>query len=264
MAGIPSWREQLPQSYVGAKKWGTGWNPVHAKRTGYEGRNFAPPPTVPPDPGVSTGTWDYTTEVPGEDTSWMDPHPNWGENRERGYARMPSWGHGALAASEGTAKRALKEGYNPREGEVNAVPKGVAGEGWLNKIIGSVLDSISADESQLYVQTSSTQRDAVRNNSAAQARGTDAARHDIGSRIPGMREKHYSGGIRHEEMTPREINYRPRPFLVRSAGTGNPAWMDSNAENPNVPKQRTVPADVYQGREETSYYSNDSWGDSWW
>jgi hypothetical protein len=273
MAGLPSWRETTPVRYTGAGKWGTGVNPVHSKREGYEGRNLAPGVYDPPDTGlVETDDYGYMSEdnfpyvLPSEtDLSFMQEHPNLGDPSIRGRADMPAWGYGAFPIPEGTAKRRLRQGMNPREIYTNVRPAAHGGDGWENKRTGDVLDSRTADVSQLFVQTSERQRDAVQSNARAQARGTDDPRSEIPSRIPGMRLKIYSGGERHDDMTPREQSYSVRPFLYRTAGTGPRAWMAPNEMYVSEPIERILPPDTDEQltSENTiagsDFYSEDDW-----
>lgn len=255
MARLPSWRDQLPQSYTGARKWGTGINPIHAQRQGYEGRNLAPPGTYEP---VSTGlvneSFGYTDEdmTVYEDLGWMNQHPNLGDPSIRGKQdQMPPWGYGPTAGPQGAGKRAIRQGMNPRESHPNQVQSGSAAAGWLNKITGAVLDSVVSDESQLYVDTSMVQRDKVQTNERAVARGTDDARHEIPSRIPGMKVLVYSGDYRHDEMRPKEQTFGYRPWRYRTAATGPREWMLPNEMYVSEPLRRELPVDVDQGINDT-------------
>lgn len=266
-----SWRESLPQSYSGARKWGTGINPIHGKRGGYEGRNLAPGNEVMPDNGVITEDYGYMPEDIGDgygvDFSYMDAHPNLNDPKtQRAQTRMPSWGYGDMPTPQGTRKRIVREGMSYKEGHTDIQPRGTAGEGWRNKLSGAVNDANVADESQLFVQTSMRQRDLAKNNNLAQMRGTDDARAEIPSRIVGVRTPVYSGGQRHEDMYPFQQDYRVRPFRYRRVGTGPENWMEVNAENPVTPRQRSVPADVDTGGYETDVITDDGYDEqeSWY
>lgn len=264
MARLPSWRDQLPQSYAGARKWGTGVNPIHAKREGYEGRNIAPGNITQPDPGLIT-EFEFGEDdglyVGVVDLTFMEAHPNWGDPKtHRTVTNMPAYGPGSAPTPQGTRKRIRMEGMSYKEGHTNAQPAGPAGEGWENKVHGVELDARTSDQRQYEIQTSMAQRDLPRENVNAQLRGTDDARESIAPRHVGMKVKSYSGGQRHEDMFPFQQEYRPRPWRFRGAGTGPVAWMDVNAENPVTPRTRDVPADVYQGDSETAVTADDAIG----
>jgi hypothetical protein len=256
MARLPNWRELEQQPYAGARKWGTGINPIHGKHEGYEGRNLASGSYDPADTGLVSLDFGYTSEdmhVSGYDTSFMGEHPNLSDPSIRGKGgNLPPWGPGAMPGPQGTIIRIFKRGFNPKEHTSDQIPNGPAGEGWENKRKGSVNDSRDSDPSQIFVQTSERQRDAVRTNTLAQLRGTDAARSEIGSRITGVRIKTWAGGYRHEDMLPKEQNYRTRPWAYRSAGTGDVSWLEPNAFQATEPYTREIPADVYQGESEIS------------
>jgi hypothetical protein len=254
MARLPSWRDQLQQSYVGSRKWGTGINPIHRQKQGYEGRNLAPGSYEPVNTGLVNEYYGFTDEdmaASYQDLGWMKQHPNLGDPSIRGHVDMPSWGYGPTAGPQGAGKRALRQGMNPRESHPNQVQSGSSAAGWLNKITGAVLDSVTSDDSQLYVQTSMTQRDQTRVNDRAVNRGTDDARHGIPSRIPGMKVLVYSGDYRHDEMTPKEQTFGYRPWRYRTAGTGPREWMLPNEMYVSEPLRRELPVDVDQGINDT-------------
>jgi hypothetical protein len=183
------------------------------------------------------------------DFSFMREHPAWDEDAKRGQSDLPSWGH-KKGPPSGTALRAKKQGMNPRETRAIQDPDEDVAQGWTNKTHGAVLDSLMADDSQLYVQTSSVQRDETRVNDSSQLRGTDAAREGIPSRIPGMKLKNYPTE-RLDDMTPWTQDVVWRSFLVRTAGTADPAQMGVNEMYVSQPMTRDVPADVDQGPNET-------------
>lgn len=264
MARLPSWRDQLPQSYAGARKWGTGVNAIHAKRTGYEGRNIAPGNVVAADVGLIT-EFDFGAEtdlyVGVVDLTFMDAHPNLDTPKtHRVVTNMPAYGPGSLPTPQGNRKRIRKEGVSYKEGHTNAEPVGLAGEGWTNKTHGDELDARTSAPVQYEIQTSMAQRDLPRVNSTAVARGTDDARTEIRPRHVGMKVKNYSGGQRHADMFPFQQEYRPRPWRFRGVGTGPVAWMEPNAENPVKPRMREVPADVYMGENETVGLPDEAYG----
>lgn len=254
MARLPSWRESQTSSYSGARRQGSGINRIHGVRNDH-GRGLADGPYDGPDVfidsnwGYDTGTYDQS-----DDMSYMSAHPSWQDPGVRASTvNRPPWGYGSYPTPQGTGYRAFKTGLSPREGAANQLPVGQAGEGWENKPAkGMVLDSDDPDTGQLYVQTSMRQRDVSKDNSRAQARGTDDPRTEIPSRIPGMRTKVYSGGQRHEDMYPYQATYAPRPFIYRMAGTGRPADMDANAMYVSDPITREPPPDTYLGPGETT------------
>lgn len=265
MARLSSWRDQLPQSYAGAQKWGTGINPIHARRDGNESRNNAPTTYDPPETGLVPVDFGYVDEsyVPGMDLTFMETHPNLSDPSNRGTSDMVPWGIGNSPIPQGNMTRIRKRGMSGREVQPNVIPNGPAGEGWENKNRGPVLDSNTADDSQLFVQTSMRQRDQIRNNGAAVSRGTDVPRETIGSRIVGMRLKTYSGGYRHVDMEPKAQDYRTRPWKYRGAGTGDVSWMTANEFQSVEPITREIPPDVYQGPSENAV-SDESYTDEEW
>lgn len=257
---IPSWRQELPQSLTGAKKWGTGINPVHSLPYGNAdiGRNLAPGDydSSPLEKTAGLVAYDYgysdEDDVIGErqmDFAYMEAHPNLGDTRQRGSADgFPSWGPGGDPIPQGTGIRAEKVGMSWKEGQAYIQkPRNSATEGWTNKEHGAVMDARVSDESQIYVTTSMMQRDAIRNNNSAQFRGTDDPRENIGTRLTGVKIKNYSTGIRVEDMRPKTQDGPHRPWLTRSAGTGPKSWDTVNELYRSEPIARTIPADVYQG-----------------
>jgi len=261
-----SWRESTPQSYSGARKWGTGINPVHARRSGNEARNNVGPANYEPaNTGLVNIAFAYVEEdyAYHEDYANMASHPNLGDRRERARSAMPPWGTGTYLGPNGTAVRLHKRGYSWREEHANLQPED-ATAGWRNKESGQILDSTISAEAQLYVQTSLKQRDATRTNQHATARGTDDTRHSIASRIVGMRVKEFSGGYRHYDMQPKEQSYLPRPFRYRDVGTGNPEWMRANAFRSVIPRFREIPADVDTGAPEYEDQTGVTVPDDWY
>lgn len=265
MARLASWRDQIPQSYVGARKWGTGINPVHAVRDGYEGRNLAPGIYDPVDTGLVNYDFGYVDEdySSAEDVTHMEPHPNLSDPSVRGTSDLPPWGRGQTPVPQGTTTRLRKRGMSWRDEYINVVPNGPAGDGWENKQSGELLNSATADDAQVFVQTSMRQRDEIRTNSAAVTRGTDDMRGDIATRLVGMRLKIWSGGYRHIDMEPKEQQYLPRPWRYRGAGTGDVSWMSANEFQSVDPITREIPPDVYQGRSENVMAGGDVDTDDW-
>jgi hypothetical protein len=268
---IPSWRDELPdRNYIGAGKWGTGVNPVHAVRGGNDkvGRNLAPGAYESGmlhssglvETGYEFGYTDEDLELGSDDISWMEAHPNLGAPDSHAQTGMfPQWGNGADPLPNGTKYRALKIGTSVREQEMRVNPYGTVNEGWINKSHGPILDSRTSDPSQYDVTSSMRQRDLAKGNEKAVARDTDDPRHPIQSRIVGMKEKIWSGGKRHEEMLPREQEYGPRPWSYRSAGVG---WVYGvNDMYVSEPIKRELPMDVNQGQSEVSDTTEAEWED---
>jgi hypothetical protein len=255
MARLPSWRDQLQQSYVGARKWGTGVNSVHSQYTGYEGRNIAPGNYEPANAELVAEHYGFTQEdldavEVTTDIQWMGAHPNLDDPSIRGKQdQMPSWGYGKTPGPQGAGKRSIRQAMNPRESTVNQIQSGSGAAGWINKLFGSVLDSTTSDESQLYVQTSMVQRDKVQTNERAVMRGTDDPRHEIPSRITGMKIKVYSGDYRHDDMQPKEQAFGYRAWRYRTAGMDprTRELIQSNEMYVSEPIRRDLPTDVNVG-----------------
>jgi hypothetical protein len=278
--------------YASARKWGTGWNPVHAIDSEIprdkpipteQGPNATGPETLPEgllnpqdeapeygytDEEFSSMTWGYgpqtgTSDRPGADVSTqqmrgftMQGYPGMGNDPgPPGGADLRSMEHGDFSGV--SAKLGDKEE--------------TVGEGWVNKVTGGVIDATVSDPSQYEMQTSMVQRDKVREGSQAQAGRASEYTAPIGSWRPtwGNRIKPWSGGRRHWDMTPRRQDQIIRPFWYRQAGTGYRQWMAANeAFNYQVePLQRSPVPDPYAGQETPgSVYTDEShnWVDSWY
>lgn len=280
---IASWRDNLPMSYAGAQKQGTGINPVHALRSsvlpvgrvGYE-------PNLPHGymTGTASGTglegfeWDWeANDEPQMDLGFTEAHPNWDERPPRATTQdeyvtienMPPWGGFDYDGPQGRAMRSWKKAMGWREQHAQEIPAGIAAEGWENKQHGEELDSRDSGTLQLYMQTSSQQRLKIQDNSRAVFRGTDEMRSEIASRQTGMKVKLFTppDNNRHEDMYPYQIEYRPRGWRFRSVGTGDVNWMTPNEQRDQYPIRRDVPPDVWQGDTEATftepdgYYSED-------
>lgn len=236
---------------AGARKWGTGINPVHAIRTG-DGREIAPDVAVGTVPAsleqnqdwhdynedaVQT-TWGYEAETGisdrprlGNDTTMhredADDFPQWGpyDNGLPGGSRIRSEDHGS--ADQTTS---------------NQIPTETVTEGWRNKVSGTVSNARVSDVEQLFMQTSSMQRDRMREGSQRGAGSASRFSAPIRSRIVGKRVKVYSGGRRHADMLPKEQVSVVRGWWARSAGTGYTEWLQANSQNAVQPVTRDVPA----------------------
>jgi hypothetical protein len=229
-------------------------------------------------PGLTSGddppeemTWGYPVDYSidsfgmGSDTSpsrsapatreYMDDRPSWDTPVESQRVRsnadtMTPWG------VSGVAMRIMREGahrfrthpHGPITAEPsNSLPNETVSEGWLNKVTSFVAYSEPSDPSQYEVQTSMRQRFGTRDNRRAQMRATDDARSTIKSRVEPMVEKVYSGGERHFDMDPFQIEQINRPFRYRTAGVGPSEWLEANDYNALTPIQRTPPPDPAAG-----------------
>ena len=280
--------------YTGARKWGTGINPVHSIDMGLsrldkgiptsQGPNAPGPETLPEgmlnpqdefpeygytDEDFESSVWGYGPQTGTADrwapdvstqqarTDIPNAYPGMGnEPGPPGGTIMREQKHGDLTG--GIAKLGDKEE--------------TVGEGWENKDVGGVIDAAVSDPSQYEMQTSMTQRDKIR---AGSQRGSGSASEHtapIGSWRPtwGVRIKPWSGGRRHWDMTPRRQDEMIRPFWYRSAGTGYRDWMAANeAYNYQVEPLRRQPVpDPYVGTQVPSanVYSDEShnWVDTWY
>lgn len=270
---IPSWRQELPQSYVGARKWGTGINPVHSQPSSTNiGRNLAPGP-YDGTPLESAGLvelasdFGYTDEdfaMTGEDVdlTFMEAHPNLGAPDTHAQTGMfPSWGKGRYPIPGGTTWRSYKIGSSWKEQIPQQQPYGSVSEGWLNKEHGQINDAGTSDPSQYELWTSMRQRDLSKGNESAQLRGTDDPRSSIPTRLVGIKVKEFSGGKRHEEMTPKEQLERPRPWLHRTGGVA--PMYGVNDMYVSEPMIREIPVDPYQGRNAVDIEGDQVWSEDY-
>jgi len=281
--------------YTGARKWGTGINPVH-------GIASDETPVRTSDVTTATGpnAYDPNKRIPEILLNPLDENPEYGYTDEE-FSSMV-WGYGP---STGTSDRPARDvesaqfrGYTtkgypgmsnepgPTGGaDIRQLSHGdftgsmaklgdkeeTVGEGWENKQVAGVADAVDADPAQVYMQTSMTQRDKVRTGSQRGAGSASEYTAPIGSWRPtwGMRVKPWSGGRRHWDMTPRRQDQINRPFWYRAAGTGYRRWMEANeAFNYQLePLQRQPVADPYAGTKvPDNVYTDEShnWVDSWY
>lgn len=281
--------------YTGARKWGTGINPVHYVLHSGEpptdskaahvaqGPNQTGPETLPQgllnpldenpeygyvDEDYSSAMWGYgpqtgTSDRPGADVqgyqvrgSTTADFPGMGnEPAPTGGAKLHSMEHGDFNGV--TAKLGYKEE--------------TVGEGWVNKETAGVIDATVSDPAQYEMNTSMTQRDKVRAGSQRGAGSASEYDAPIGSWRPtwGVRIKQWSGGRRHWDMTPRRQDQIVRPFWYRSAGTG---YVDQMAVNEAFnyqlePLQRSPVPDPYAGQNvPVNVYTEEShnWVDAWY
>jgi hypothetical protein len=239
---------------AGARKWGTGINPIHAERTA-DGRHVAPEgydgvdeylTTVWQDDGYSNDPFQGENHEHAHDIGLYD-RPNYGDNpqHERSGAReFPQWGRYQSGVPGGTEIRGRKHGADDTQ-TPNQIPTETVSEGWLNKPHGEVEDAVTSDLSQVLMNTSMTQRDKVREGSQRGDGSQDDPRAPIASRMTGQKVKVYSGGERHEDMRPKTQTQRIRGWWNRTAGTASPRMMEVNAQQVRRPLQREVPADPY-------------------
>lgn len=249
---------QIP--YAGAEVWGTGINPIHE----YYGSDPVRLTPVPGERGehipaaqsvsqqiVSPELWGYQPEDSRATGVDYDGRPTWNEQPPayRGDANdHPSYDAPGRVRE---AFRAMRGGaHRLRQKNVDAQPSETVTEGWRNKPKGSPADSDPAANSQVFIQTSQTQRYETRDNDAAVIRATDGARAPISSRVTGQKQKIYSGGRRHYDMTPREQSPMLRAFSYRTAGTGPVRYLAPNAMRVPSAVQRTPPPDPGMGTPE--------------
>ncbi len=288
-----NWARIRTQPYTGAAKWGTGIHPVHAEygsdalriygRPGYENDPQITPPSGAVPDFIETGApWGYTPEdiagldqfaSPHEAVSgqvfYQDDWPNWTESTTETRRYPPSESYHPLGSPGWFVTRlrsrfsgARTDGFR----ESNQLPTETVSEGWENKSRGEVADAEPSDNSQVFMQTSMTQRYEVRNNNAAVSRMTDDPRAVIDSRVAGQKLKVYSGEQRHYDMFPYQQDEILRPFRYRTAATGNPRDMRPNEMRVTSVIQRTPPPDPGPGTPEVDIslgefgYTNEDMG----
>lgn len=212
------------QAYTGARRWGTGYNPIHEVRdnpgrvTGVKGNLFAlgEPSDSPPESILSTddyvtADWEGEQPYPDEVFRYQDTEPRWGTPTETFRDTTTSdvmgewipWGvyndanpvdGFPLAGPTGGMNIALDIPHGEAEERQHAIAaptRGLNG-GWLNKARGDLARAEYQDPGdpgyQLAINASGLQGQGVksRGNERAVARGTDAAREPIQSRTAGM------------------------------------------------------------------------------
>jgi hypothetical protein len=265
MAISGAWKAGQAQS--GSLKWGTGWNPIHAiadqdpaiKQT--PKLTFDGAITVPGDVGIIEDTYGWTEEdanYPGIQTygysvqSGTADRPSWGseelDKRSATAERFPPWGPETGGDLPGGADiRSLDHGSDVTN-SYKQHPSEPVTEDWLNKEHGTPGVAEEADPSQVFMQTSMTQRDKTRSGSQISGTASDQDA-DIHSRVVGQKVKVLPGGDRHYDMRPFDQDLIIRPFLFRQAGTGDRNWMLPNEMYTQTPLQRAPIPDPYQGQE---------------
>ena len=227
MAISGSWSSRYAnaQNYTGARRWGTGYNPIHEVRdnpgrvTGIK-ENLATlgdPSDAPPEAILSGDDFigsDYDGEqpYPDEDFRYQDDEPRWDKTTPQfrdatlGNPAMGEWASWGvynddnpvdgfpLGGPSGGMSSALdvSHGEDVEHQTAIAVPtQGVSG-GWLNKARGRNAVAEAQEPAtpgyQLAINTAAQQGQGVlsRTNERAVARGTDAPRESIQSRTAGM------------------------------------------------------------------------------
>lgn len=290
---------QMTAPYAGAAKWGNGINAIHAEYAGpprpygpgvpndldsrttpstaNDAVEYGPPWGAPNDPSyLDSYPEDAVMEgQPEEDDNW----PNWGDGIQQDNRAVPpeypAWNE------SGQFVRSKQNPVNgPRQTTMaSEQPTETVSEGWINKGVTGHLeqsrenDAEISDASQYIVQTSMTQRKYGMSQPRSLMRTgphVDVPRTDIAPRHAGPKIKNYSGGLRHYDMFPRQIDDIPRAFYFRSAATGPNPYLYNNAVYPNTPMQRTPPPDPSQGILDTAYtnpddsgsygYTSEDWG----
>jgi hypothetical protein len=221
-------------------------------------------------------------------------------SHERTYDSWPSWDGGVQDGQSTPANRGLigprqsrpwgapqrvyerlrsmrAGAYDDDRWVANQIPVETVSEGWVNKAAsgmdeGTYPDDFTQppDDSQLWVQTSETQRTKQMVNDRAVLRGTDESRSSIPSRLAPMKLKVYSGqepfmpGVeetyRAYDMFPYQIDDIPRPFYYRTAGTGPQEYLTSNDQFNRQGLQRTPPPDPSMGIPDTQLSDNSEYG----
>lgn len=247
-------KTQGQEPYVGAAKWGTGINPVHAVRGG-AGREIATSGTtnVLPDElapkyeyGYCAEDTEYALYGYGVETGTKD-RASWGddENRTDVIPGFPQWGPYEGGAPGGQGIRTIEHGA-VLTNTMKVEPDDTWAQGWVNKDTSFVNDPSLPEPEQLTRQTSMQQ---LRRTRAGSQRGTSQSDYDqpIATRVPGMIRRTYSGGQRHADMEPKAQDIRLRPFWNRTAGTGPVENMQTNELYVSEPFQRTPPPNAYTG-----------------
>lgn len=286
-----SWKNAQVGQQILATQWGTGYNPIHAQRTG-EGRNIAPDGSGNlVDPNLTSGDysisdlegygyaledqtsvlWGYGTETGTAD------RPELGDNYDMNSSStdipstrtpFPTWGHYPQGVPGGTAIRAEDHGAETAYTSKQEYDESVA-NGWMNKETSEINDAGISDPSQYIMQTSMVQRDKTRAGSQAAEGRENQYDAPIHSRIVPMIEKVWSDDPeRRYAMTPKVQDMVVRPWYMRTAGTGRVQDMRVNEVMFNSPQNRRPPEPAYVGEmvgasDASSYgYTPDdlSWG----
>lgn len=262
MAITGTWKARQTTGYAGANVWGTGVNPVHALRTN-EGRDIAPDGIFAPVP--QTIEDDYADDVYGyadEDSAsalWgygpdtgLSDRPRLDEDNDRSDARnWPPPGRFRSGIPGGSVIRSRDHGAEATVTAKGVQPDAQQGHAAKVNVFGEIDDAVISDPSQYEMQTSMTQMPKDRTGSQRGGGSDSEYTAPVPGRRPTMRQRAYvaSGQERHEEMMPQQQELILRPFHYRSAGTGNPEWMEPNAWYQREPLQRVPTPDPYPGVE---------------
>ena len=252
-----TWAARQENLYSGARKWGTGVNPVHAHRD-QTGRNIAPDgndETVPSDiteycvdygftdEEISNELWGY-----GPDTGTSDRPPLDTETNRATVGLYPPPGNYRAGRPGGATIRAKNHGADATVTAKTTQPDALAG--FVNKPLSDVIeDAEPSDPSQYEMQTSMTQMRKDRTGSQRGA-GSDS---QYAALVPGRRatmaQRSYvaADAYRHAEMMPKQQDTILRPWRFRQVATGNPALMEPNAMYVSQPLQRVPNPDPYAG-----------------
>lgn len=227
MAISGTWSERYAnaQSYSGARRWGTGINPIHEVRdnpgrvTGIKENLYtlgdssdAPPESILSAEDYVNADWDGEQPYPDEVFRYQDDEPRWGtptetfRNATMGNPVMGEWtpwgvynddditGEFPVPGPTGGMNSALDVSHGEAEERQHAIAvptRGLNG-GWLNKARGLVAraeyQSPADPGYQLAINASEIQGQGVKSlgNERAVARNTDAPRESIQSRTAGM------------------------------------------------------------------------------
>jgi len=258
-----------PADYTGAQRWGTGISPIYGQYgigppLAITGRNdeqipYSPvPPYILAEPGLEYG---YTMEdipmgAPDEFMVSEIPSPDeLPETTRMDSGRYPP--PSLMARPNGPSGTYFRTIHQPGMLEAVTEPASyhteTVSEGWENKQHGEVLTADTSAQSQYERQTSMQQVNPApgRNNALAVERGTDDVRHNIMTRLTGMKIKPWSEGERLQDMFPFQQDLILRPFWFRNAATGKVEWMKPNAFAEMLPIQRNPPPEPDYGPNES-------------
>lgn len=210
------------QSYTGARRWGTGYNPIHEVRDnpgrviGTRENLYAlgEPSDAPGEQLLNAddyivADWDGEEPYPDEMFRYQDDEPRWGTPTEtfRGdsvsdvMGEWAPWGPAYPESGDfpyGGPTGGMSADLDVSHGEAEerqhaiAVPTRGLNGGWLNKARGALARPEAQDPGdpgyQLAIGTGSVQGQGLKSssNERAVARGTDAAREPVQSRTAGM------------------------------------------------------------------------------
>lgn len=264
MAVSGKWKERQAGRYANATVWGTGWNPVHAIRSS-EGRDIAPDGIYAPVPeqfedpytddnygyqseDQSSVLWGYGPETGTSDRPGLDV-PFDRDSTDGFPAYAPPYRSGI---PRGTVIRSQDHGAEASYTAKATMPDAAQGHAQKLNIFGGIADAQVSDPAQYEMQTSMTQMSKSRTGS--QRGGGSASEYD--APIPGTRrtmgQRAYvpsDSEERRAEMFPQQQDLILRPFQYRTAGTGNPEWMQPNEMYLSEPLQRVPSPDPFGGTE---------------